>query len=83
MHNRLYMELSPSEAQWLDRAIAGGRFDSREGAIHSMLDRAMSLPNEEEIVEAYRRAYESVPEDEAWGKAGLALLSRRLQDDQG
>lgn len=83
MADRLAMVLSAAEAEWLDRAAARGGFKSREQAVHAMLDRAMSLPTDEEIVAAYRRAEQpSSPEDEAWGRAGLALLSQRLQDDQ-
>jgi Arc/MetJ-type ribon-helix-helix transcriptional regulator len=80
MDNQLAMELSPTESEWLDRAVACGRFHSREEAIHAILKRAMSVPADEEVEDAYRRAHKLVPENAAWGRAGLALLTRRLKD---
>lgn len=82
MGDQLAVQLSTTEAAWLDRAVGRGLFHSREEAIHAILERAMSVPDDDEVADAYRRGHELVPEDEAWGQAGLALLSQRLQNDQ-
>lgn len=78
MSARIAIELSDRELEQLDRVVARGDFDSREAALHEALRNAL-CPDEDELTEAYRRAYDQAPEDGAWRDVGLRLAADSLR----
>jgi Arc/MetJ-type ribon-helix-helix transcriptional regulator len=79
---RIAVELSDRELERLDDAVARGRFESREAAVRAALRSVFALPSEDQIADAYRRAYGAVPEDERLGEVGLQLAAERLRRDR-
>lgn len=79
MPRQLAITLSDEEEEWLARKVTDGVFRSREAALHAALEQVRSARSEEEIAEAYRRAYERTPEDDVLGRVGLRLASERMR----
>lgn len=71
--------LSDEDAARLDRAVAEGRFETREDALRAGLRSVLSVPNKKEIAQAYRRAYTEHPEEEWVGEVGAALAGERAK----
>lgn len=73
------VRIPDEDARRLDEVVAAGRFESRSAALREGLSRLLREEREREIESAYRRAYETHPQEEAVGRDGLILLQQRAE----
>jgi len=64
------------DAELLDEAVARGRFASRSEALRQGLALLLREERDQEIADAYRRAYEKHPQEDWIGEVGLWALSQ-------
>ena len=64
------------DAELLDEAVARGRFASRSEALRQGLALLLRGERDQEIADAYRRAYEKHPQEDWIGEVGLWALSQ-------
>lgn len=80
MGRSVWLTLSDEDSARLDRAVAEGRFETRAAALRAGLRAVLRIRSDDEIAEAYRRAYTEHP-DEGWiGEVGAALAGQRVKD---
>lgn len=77
--SRIDVELPDAAIEALDRVVAAGRFPDRASALEEAVERLLESVD---IADAYRRAYVENPEDEKYGRAGLALLADRVRAER-
>jgi Arc/MetJ-type ribon-helix-helix transcriptional regulator len=83
MTQQIPIRIPDEKAEALDRLVEKGRFASRSEAMREGLDRLLAEEREREIEDAYRRAHERAPDDEAAGQAGLAAFSAWAESEGG
>lgn len=79
MSVQIPVRIPEEDARRLDDAVARGRFASRSEALREGLAVLLREEREQEIEEAYRRAYAQRPQEERVGQDGLILLQRRVE----
>jgi Arc/MetJ-type ribon-helix-helix transcriptional regulator len=73
------VRLSDEDVDALDRAVAQGLFPSRSEALRQGLTLLLRQERDRAIAAAYRRGYGEYPQEEAAGRAGLALLGASVE----
>jgi Arc/MetJ-type ribon-helix-helix transcriptional regulator len=82
MSVQIAVRLADEELERLDAAIARGAFPSRAAAVRAGLVAVLRNAREEQIAEAYRKAYASGGEEERIGQAGLSVGAAILADQE-
>jgi Arc/MetJ-type ribon-helix-helix transcriptional regulator len=81
MSVQIAVRLADQDLERLDAAIARGSFPSRAAAVRAGLVAVLRNEREEQIAEAYRKAYASSEEEALIGEAGLTAGAAILRDE--
>jgi Arc/MetJ-type ribon-helix-helix transcriptional regulator len=73
MSVQIAVRLADEDLERLDAAIARGAFPSCAAAVRAGLAAVLRNAREEQIADAYRKAYASDEEEERIGEAGLSV----------
>ncbi|MCB0829112.1 MAG: ribbon-helix-helix protein, CopG family [Solirubrobacterales bacterium] len=79
---QIAVRLSDDELAALDEAVAAGRYPSRAAAVRAGLAALGERERRREIAEAYREAYERLPQDEWFAESVAAMVGGRLAGER-
>jgi Arc/MetJ-type ribon-helix-helix transcriptional regulator len=79
---QIAIRLADADLERLDAAVAEGRFPSRAAAVRAGVDRLLRDERDREIAGQYQRAYGTQPQDEAIGRANLALMATIVAQEE-
>jgi Arc/MetJ-type ribon-helix-helix transcriptional regulator len=75
MTKQIPLRISERDLAALDGVVASGRFPSRSAALRAGLNLLLREERRRAIEDAYRRDYETTPQEEWVGEAGLAAFA--------
>ena len=75
MTKQIPLRISERDLSALDSVVASGRFPSRSAALRAGLELLLREERRHAINEAYRRGYETTPQEDWVGEAGLAAFA--------
>jgi Arc/MetJ-type ribon-helix-helix transcriptional regulator len=79
---QIAVRLSDEELAELDRMVASGSYPSRAAVVRAGLAAMTERERRAEIAEAYREAYERVPQDEWFAESAATIAGQRLAAEE-